>query len=63
MYRKDSHGISAYIGYIAIDVISCELAFLFAFLLRQGGTPVTLFRGNKPVSIIFRGRSEVNTGP
>lgn len=58
MYRKSSRGISAYIGYIAIDVISCELAFLFAFILRQGGTPVTLvIRVNKPVSIIFRGRS------
>ena len=56
MYRKDSRGISAYIGYIAIDVISCELAFLFAFLLRQGGTPVTLFRG-----LFFSGPADFNT--
>lgn len=56
MYRKSSRGISAYIGYIAIDVISCELAFLFAFILRQGGTPVTLFKG-----LFFSGPADFNT--
>lgn len=45
MYKKKTHGLLKHIDFVIIDVISAELAFLLAFLLRQGGSAPDLLGG------------------
>lgn len=45
MYRRDAHGLIKHIDFLIVDILACELSFMLAFILRQGGTPLSLMHG------------------
>lgn len=45
MYKKNTHDLLKHIDFLIVDLISCEVAFLIAFLIRQGGNASELVCG------------------